>query len=372
MEQTLNVTTTLTQFAQKHIKPFVLDWDKQSAFPKELFCQLAEMGLMGMLSMPEYGGLALNYEAYADAITTISQYCGSVGLSIAAHNSLVSQHICQFGNEAQKKKYLPGLCNGSSLGAWALTEPNAGSDAAGMTCSALRTDKGWALNGCKTFITQGASADVIVVIAKTDNGKNGHTAFLVEKNTPGFSAGKPLEKLGMRASETVELFFNDCIVSDDTRIGAVGNGFKQTMQILDGGRISIAALSLGIAKGAYELALQYAKKRQQFGKAIIDFQAIGFKLAEMATKIYAAELMLKDVCIKKDAGANTIKESAMCKLFASELAVKVSGEAVQIMGGNGYMTGFGVEKYYRDAKLCTIGEGTSEIQKLIIQREISR
>lgn len=362
----------LKEFIEKEIKSEVLKWDKAGEFPRDLYNKIGDFGLLGMLIPETYGGTNLSYNDYANSLVEVSKKCGSLGLSIAAHNSLVSQHIYQFGNEFQKRKYLPNLCSGAFLGAWALTEPNAGSDASGSTCKAVETDTGWKINGTKNFITQGATADVIVLIAKTGDKKDSHTAFLIDRDTKGFNPGKPLSKLGMKASETVELFFDDCEIPNENIIGEIGKGFKQAMQILDGGRISIAALSLGIAKGAYETAFNYAKIREQFGKPIIDFQAIGFKLAGLATDIYAAELMLKDVCKLKDNNNHTTKESAMCKLFCSELAVKAACEAVQILGGYGYITDYLVEKHYRDAKLCTIGEGTSEIQKLIITRELTR
>ncbi|ANI90234.1 acyl-CoA dehydrogenase [Arachidicoccus ginsenosidimutans] len=358
------------QFATKYIRPNVLAWDKAGAFPKWLYEELGKAGFLGMQIPEEYGGTALDYHTYTQAIIEISKVCGSVGLFIAAHNSLVSRHIVQFGSDMQKAKYLPQLASGEYLGAWALTEPSAGSDAVSLQCNAVFDGNSWVLNGSKIFITQGASAQVVVVLAKTGNEKNNITAFLVEKGTKGFSAGKPLDKLGMKACETVQLFFDNCIVPDSNRVGNAGEGFRQAMQILDGGRISITALSLGIAKGAYQIALQYAKQREQFGKKIIDFQATGFKLSQTATELYAAELMLKDACAKKDAGLSTTKESAMCKFFASELAVKTANDAVQILGGYGYTTDYLIEKYYRDAKLCTIGEGTSEIQQLIILKEI--
>lgn len=358
------------QFVEKYIKPYVTEWDKAGRFPRSLHIQLGEAGLLGMLIPENYGGSDLDYHAYASALITVSKSCGSLGLTLAAHNSLVSQHLYQFGTERQKKKYLPGLSIGSLLGAWALTEPSAGSDAGNVSCRPEKKGDYWVLNGSKIFITQGASADLLIVLAKTGTGKNNLTAFIVRKGTLGFSAGQSLQKLGMRASETAELFFDNCIIPDENRIGEPGDGFRQTMYILEGGRISIAALSLGIAKGTYELALDYAREREQFGKKILDFQVTGFKFSGMATEIYAAELMLKEVCERKNRGQTIQKESAMCKLFASELAVKVSGHAVQILGGYGYMQDYRVEKHFRDAKLCTIGEGTSEIMKSIILKSL--
>jgi alkylation response protein AidB-like acyl-CoA dehydrogenase len=328
--------------------------------------------MMGVLVPEAYGGTGLSYFEYNVIIQEISKVCGSVGLSLAAHNSLCTGHIMTFGNEAQKQKYLPKLATAEHIGAWGLTEPNTGSDAGNMKTTAVRDGNNWIINGTKSWITHGKSGDVAVVICRTGEprAKNNSTAFIVERGTPGFSAGKKENKLGMRASETCEMIFDQCVISDDQRLGEVGDGFKQAMKILDGGRISIAALSLGIARGAYEAALQYSKERHQFDQPISNFQAISFKLADMATKIECAELLIQQACDLKIKGLPMSKESAMAKYYASEIAVEISTDAVQIFGGYGYTKDFPVEKFYRDSKLCTIGEGTSEIQKLVISREI--
>ncbi|MFZ9847158.1 MAG: acyl-CoA dehydrogenase family protein, partial [Flavobacteriales bacterium] len=326
----------------------------------------------GVLVPEEYGGSGFGYNEYVTAITEVSKVCGGIGLSMAAHNSLCTNHILYFGNEEQKRKYLPKLASAEFIGAWGLTEPSTGSDAGNMRTTAVRDGDGWVINGSKTFITLGISGDVVVLMTRTGKlgEKNNATAFLIDKGTPGFTAGKKEDKLGMRASETAELIFQDCKIPDSCRLGEVGSGFKQALAILDGGRISIASLGLGIAKGAYEAALKYSKERQQFGKSISDFQAIAFKLADMATKIDAAEMLIFRAAYLKNNHLPVSKESAMAKYYSSEIAVEVANDGVQIHGGYGYIKDFPAEKFYRDAKLCTIGEGTSEIQKVVISREI--
>jgi alkylation response protein AidB-like acyl-CoA dehydrogenase len=333
---------------------------------------MGEYGFMGVLIPEAYGGTGLGYQAYITIIEEIAKVCGSIGLSVAAHNSLCTNHLYQFGNEEQRQRYIPRLASGEWIGAWGLTEPNTGSDAGRMRCVAERDGDYFVINGAKNFITHGISGNVAVVIVRTGEllDSRGMTAFIVEKGTPGFSAGKKENKLGMRASETAELIFDNCRVHKSQMLGKEGEGFIQAMKILDGGRISIAALSLGIAKGAYEAAVRYAQERQQFGQPISNFQGIAFKLADMATKIQAAELLTRRAGLLKDAGESTTKISAMAKYYASEAAVDIANEAVQVFGGYGYTKDFPVEKYYRDAKLCTIGEGTSEIQKLVISREV--
>ena len=359
-------------FALQYIKPYVMDWDESQHFPKEVLIKSGEYGFMGMLVPESYGGSGLGYHEYVASIVEISKIDPSIGLSIAAHNSLCTNHILKFGNESQKNKWLPGLATGRYIGAWGLTEPNTGSDASKMSSTAVRKGNKWVLNGTKNFITHGKSGDISVVVFRTGpvGEKNNSTAFVIEKGIRGLQSGKKENKLGMRASETAEMIFQDCIIDDSNRLGEVGEGFKQSMEILDGGRISIAALSLGIAKGAYEASLKYSNERIQFGKPISSFQAISFKLADMATEIEAAELLIKNASDKINNSESVTLESAMCKLFASELCVKVSNDAVQIFGGYGYIKDFPVEKYLRDSKLCTIGEGTSEIQKLVISRKI--
>jgi alkylation response protein AidB-like acyl-CoA dehydrogenase len=371
-ELTDQVALTAKDFAIKNIKPFVMEWDESQHFPINVFKEMGKLGLMGVLVPEQYGGAGLSYFEYSVIIQEISKVCGSIGLSLAAHNSLCTGHILLFGNEEQKQKYLPKLAAGEHIGAWGLTEPNTGSDAGNMKTTAVKDGDEWILNGTKCWITHGNSGDVAVVMARTGEprAKNNSTAFIVERSTKGFSAGKKENKLGMRASETTEMIFENCRISDSQRMGEVGSGFKQALKILDGGRISIAALSLGIAKGAYEAALQYSKEREQFGKPISEFQAIGFKLADMATEIEAAELLINQSCDLKNRGESVTRQSAMAKYYASEVAVRVANDAVQIFGGYGYTKDFPVEKHYRDAKLCTIGEGTSEIQKLVIAREI--
>ncbi|MEL6971801.1 MAG: acyl-CoA dehydrogenase family protein [Bacteroidota bacterium] len=373
-ENLLLIRESARDFAETHIRPHVMEWDESQHFPIDLFHEMGQYGFLGVLVPEEYGGAGLNYEAYITVIEEIAKVCGSIGLSVAAHNSLCTNHILMFGNEAQKQKYLPKLASGEWIGAWGLTEPNTGSDAGRMRCVAEKDGEYYVLNGSKNFITHGKSGHVAVVIARTGEllDSRGMTAFVVERGTPGFSAGKKENKLGMRASETAELIFDNCRIHESQVLGEVGNGFIQSMKILDGGRISIAALSLGIAKGAYLAAKQYAKEREQFGKSIAKFQAIAFKLADMATEIEASELLTRKAGELKDAHEPVTTQSAMAKYFASETAVKVSTEAVQIFGGYGFTKDFPVEKYYRDSKLCTIGEGTSEIQKLVISRNILR
>lgn len=368
---TLQVAQTARDFALRHIKPHVSEWDENQHFPAEIFKEMGKLGFMGVLVPEEYGGSGLSYAEYIVVIQEISKVCGGIGLSLAAHNSLCTGHILAFANETQKKKYLPLLASGEWLGAWGLTEPNTGSDAGNMQTVAVKQEGGWLLNGTKSWITHGKSGDVAVVIARTGEPRqhNNATAFIVERGTPGFSGGKKENKLGMRASETAEMIFDNCFVPDQNVLGSEGNGFHQAMKVLDGGRISIAALSLGIAKGAYECALQYSKERHQFNKPISHFQGISFKLADLATEITAAELLTQQACDLKTKHLPVTQKAAMAKYYASEIAVKAATEAVQIFGGYGYTKDFPAEKYYRDAKLCTIGEGTSEIQKIVIARE---
>ncbi|MBI1182953.1 acyl-CoA dehydrogenase [bacterium] len=371
-EQIEMIRAAARDFAEQHIKPHVMEWDEAQHFPIELFKKMGEMGFTGVLVPEQYGGAGLNYQAYITVIEEIAKVCGSIGLSTAAHNSLCTGHLMYFGNEEQKQKYLPKLASGEWIGAWGLTEPNTGSDAMRMKCVAEKDGDYWVINGTKCWITHGISASVAVVLVRTGDLLDSHgiSAFAIERGTPGFSSGKKENKLGMRASETAELIFDNCRVHKSQMLGNEGEGFIQAMKILDGGRISIAALSLGIAKGAYEASKKYAAERQQFGKPIASFQAIAFKLADMATKIEASELLTRQAGYMKDAGMKMTTESAMAKYFASETAVEVSTDAVQIHGGYGYTKDFPVEKYYRDSKLCTIGEGTSEIQKLVISRNL--
>ena len=366
------IAETVKKFAEAHIRPNIMEWDEAQTFPVELFKKMGEQGLMGILVPEKYNGSGLGYFEYVTAIIEVARVCGSIGLSMAAHNSLCTGHIMAFGNEEQKTKYLTKLATGEWIGAWGLTEANTGSDAMRMQCTAKQEGDYWILNGAKNWITHGKSGDVAVVLARTGEllDSNGITAFVVERGTPGFKAGKKENKLGMRASETAELIFEDCKVHKSAILGNVGEGFKQSMKVLDGGRISIAALSIGIAKGAYDAALKYSQEREQFGKPISQFQAISFKLADMATKIEAAELLTLQAADLKNRGEKCTKQSAFAKYYASEVAVMASTEAVQIFGGYGYTKDFPVEKFYRDSKLCTIGEGTSEIQKLVIAREI--
>lgn len=356
------------EFAESYIRPHVMEWDEAQYFPVELFKKLGEYGFMGIVVPEKYGGAGLNYQEYITILDEISKVCGSIGLSVAAHNSLCTNHILSFANDDQKQFYLPRLASGEWLGAWGLTETNSGSDAGGMNTMAEKDGDYYVLNGSKNFITHAISSDVAVVIART--GKQ-MSAFIIEKGTAGFSAGKKENKLGMRASETACLFFDNCRIHQDQRVGLEGEGFKQALKLLDGGRISIAALSLGIARGAYESALKYANEREQFGQKIFNFQAISFKLAEMATKLEAAELLCRQAAFFKDQGqGNVTKAGAMAKLFASEAAVDLATEGVQIHGGYGYTKDYPAEKFFRDAKLCTIGEGTSEIQKMVISRHL--
>ena len=371
-ENQLLIRQTCRDFAEKNIRPHVMEWDESQTFPTQVFKQMGELGLMGVLVPQEFGGSGMGYFEYMEAIVEIAKVCGSVGLSLAAHNSLCTGHIMMFGNQEQKSKWLPKLASGEWIGAWGLTEANTGSDALRMQVTAKKVGDEWILNGAKNWITHGATGDIAVVLARTGDllDSKGITAFVVERGTPGFKAGKKENKLGMRASETAEMIFEDCHIPAANMLGQEGEGFIQAMKILDGGRISIASLSLGIAKGAYEAALKYAQERQQFGQPIAQFQAIGFKLADMATQIEAAELLILEACHLKNTGQNVNKVSAMAKYYASEVSVKVATEAVQIFGGYGYTKDFPVEKYYRDSKLCTIGEGTSEIQKLVISRAI--
>jgi len=363
----------IKDFGEKNIRPDMMKWDESQEFPVEVFKKLGELGLMGCIVPEEYGGSGMSYNEYVTVVTEISKICGSIGLSVAAHNSLCTNHILMFGNEEQKKKWLPKLATAEWIGAWGITEHNTGSDSGGMNTTAKQDKDGnWILNGAKNFITHAITGDIAVVIARTGEkgAKDSTTAFAIEKGTSGFSSGKKEDKLGMRASETAELIFSDCKVSNDNVLGEVGQGFKQAMKILDGGRISIASLGLGIAKGAFEAALKYSKEREQFNQPISNFQAISFKLADMATEIEAAELLIIEAADLKDRNLNVTKVSAMAKYYSSEVAVRTATEAVQIFGGYGYTKEFPAEKYYRDAKLCTIGEGTSEIQKIVISREI--
>ncbi len=368
------IRASAAEFAAQHIAPHVMDWDEAQVFPKELFHEMGRLGFLGVLVSTEYGGAGMGYAEYITIVDEIAQVCGSIGLSVAAHNSLCTQHINQFGTEEQKRRWLPKLASGQWIGAWGLTETGTGSDAGGMHTTAVREGDGWRINGSKNFITHAISGDVAVVVVRTGEKGDSHgmSAFVVEKGTPGFEGGRKENKLGMRASETAGLFFDNCYVSNDNLLGKVGEGFIQSMKILDGGRISIAALSVGIAKGAQKAALRYSREREQFGQPIGDFQGIAFKLAEMGTKIYASELMTRHAGSLKDQGLKVTRESAMAKLFASETAVEVATDGVQIHGGYGYTKDYPAEKYFRDSKLCTIGEGTSEIQKLVISRDFKK
>jgi alkylation response protein AidB-like acyl-CoA dehydrogenase len=370
-ELTQQVAQTARDFAQQYIKPNVMKWDESQEFPVAIFKELGKLGMMGILVPEKYGGAGLSYYEYNVILQEISKVCGSIGLSVAAHNSLCTGHMLAFGNEEQKKKYLPKLASGEYIGAWGLTEPSTGSDAGNMKTTAIKDGKDWILNGTKCWITHGISNDVAVVICRTGEprAKDNSTAFIVHRGTPGFSGGKKENKLGMRASETAEMIFDNCRIPDENRIGDVGDGFHEAMKVLDGGRISIAALSLGIARGAYEAAVKYSKERYQFEQPISNFQGISFKLADMAIEIAAAELLIDQACDLKIRHEPMTKVAAMAKYYASEVAVKVSTDAVQIFGGYGYTKDFPVEKFYRDSKLCTIGEGTSEIQKIVIARE---
>jgi len=366
------VAASAKEFAEQYIRPNVMDWDETQTFPVDVFKKAGEMGFMGVLVPEQYGGSGLGYHEYIAIIEEIAKVDPSIGLSVAAHNSLCTNHILSFGNEEQKQKWIPKLATAEWIGAWGLTEHNTGSDAGGMSTTAVKDGDDWIINGAKNFITHGKSGDIAVVIVRTGEKGDSHgmTAFAIEKGTPGFSSGKKEDKLGMRASETAELVFDNCRVSDANRLGEIGDGFIQSMKVLDGGRISIGALSLGIAKGAYEAALKYSKERIQFGKPISSFQGISFKLADMATEIEASELLLHKSAYLKNNGKKVTTLGAMSKMYASEVCVKVANDAVQIHGGYGYTKDFPVEKFYRDSKLCTIGEGTTEIQKLVIARNI--
>jgi alkylation response protein AidB-like acyl-CoA dehydrogenase len=361
-------------FAESKIRPHVMEWDESQHFPVDVFKELGQLGFMGILVPEEYGGTGMGYQEYITVIDEIAQVCGSIGLSVAAHNSLCTGHILQFGTEAQKAKWLPKLATAEWIGAWGLTETGTGSDAGGMDTTAVLDGDHYVLNGSKNWITHAISSSIAVVIARTGEKGDSHgmTAFVVEKGTPGFTAGQKENKLGMRASETACLFFDNCRVPKENVLGEVGEGFIQSMKILDGGRISIAALSVGIARGAMNAAIQYADERQQFGRKIRAFQGVSFKLAEMSTKVYGAELMTRHAGALKEEAKPMTQESAMCKLYASEISTEVANEAVQVFGGYGYTKDYPVEKFYRDCKLCTIGEGTSEIQKVVISRNLYR
>jgi alkylation response protein AidB-like acyl-CoA dehydrogenase len=373
-ENSIMIKNMVRDFAEKNIRKNVMEWDEAQHFPIELFKELGQIGLMGVLVPEEYGGSGLGYQEYVDVIVEVAKVCGSIGLSLAAHNSLCTGHILTFGNEAQKMKWLPKLATAEWIGAWGLTEANTGSDALRMQTTAVLDGDEYVINGSKNWITHGKSGDVAVVMVRTGEAgsSKGISAIVVERGTPGFTAGKKENKLGMRASETTEMIFDNCRVPKENLLGVEGEGFKQAMKVLDGGRISIAALGLGIAKGAYEAALAYSKERQQFGQSISSFQGISFKLADMATEIEAAELLIRQAADLKNRHQPVSKESAMAKYYSSEVAVRCATEAVQIFGGYGYTKDFPVEKFYRDSKLCTIGEGTSEIQKIVIAREIMK
>jgi alkylation response protein AidB-like acyl-CoA dehydrogenase len=371
-EEQLHLKKSIREFAEREVLPHVMKWDEHGQFPIDVVKELGKMGVMGMIFPPELGGAGLGYVEYVIAIEELSRVDGSVGIIVAAHNSLCSNHIYLAGNAEQKKKYIPKLATAEHIGAWGLTEPNSGSDAGGARMNAVRRKNGWVLNGTKTFITNGSYADIAVVIAVTDKTAHTHglSAFVVEKGTKGFRPGKKENKLGLRASDTSELIFEDCWVPEDALLGKEGDGFIDAMRVLDGGRISIAALGLGMAQGAFEAALKYSQQRKQFGKAISEFQAIQWKLADMATEIEAARLLTMRAASMKDAGMKTTLESSMAKLYTSEVAVKCANEGVQIHGGYGFIKDYPAEKFYRDVKLCTIGEGTSEIQRLVIARQL--
>lgn len=366
------IAQSIRDFAKQHITPFMMDWDENQTFPVDLFHKLGDMGFMGVFIPEEYGGSGLNYHDYITIIEEISKIDSSIGLSVAAHNSLCTGHIYYFGNEVQKRKWLPKLASGKWIGAWGLTEHNTGSDAGGMNTTAKKDGDYYVLNGAKNFITHGISGDVAVIIARTGEKGDSHgmSAFVIEMGTPGFTSGKKENKLGMRASETAELIFDNCRIPKENLLGKEGDGFIQALKVLDGGRISIGALALGISKGAYEASLKYAKERVQFGKPISSFQGISFKLVDMATEIEASELLLHKAACMKDKNLPMTKIGAMAKMYASEACVKIANDAVQIHGGYGYTKDYPVEKFYRDAKLCTIGEGTTEIQKIVIARKI--
>jgi alkylation response protein AidB-like acyl-CoA dehydrogenase len=371
-EEQLQIKHSVREFAESEIKPYALEWDETQHFPVELRPKLAELGLLGVLFPEEYGGAGMGYVEYATIIEEIGRVCGAVGLSVAAHNSLCSNHLYMFGSEEQKQKYLVPLARGESFGAWGLTESQAGSDSAGTRTNAVRSNGGWKVNGSKNFITHAIACETLVAVAVTDKskGNRGISAFIFDKSMEGFRSDHKENKLGMRASETASVVFEDCYVPEENLLGTEGEGFLQCMQVLDGGRISIAALSVGIAQGAYEAAVKYSKERQQFGRPIAEFQAIQFKLADMATQTEAARLLTMQAAAMKDAGKKTTQQSAMAKLFASETAVKVAEESVQIHGGYGYTKDYPAEKYWRDSKLCTIGEGTSEIQRIVIAKQL--
>ena len=371
-DEQLQLKKMVRDFAEREIAPNVMKWDEPGTFPLETVKELGKLGLMGTIFPTEYGGAGMGYVEYVTAVEELSRVDGSVGIIVAAHTSLCSNHIFIAGNEEQRRKYVPKLATGEFIGAWGLTEPGAGSDAGGARCSAVRRGNNWVLNGTKTFITNGHYADVAVVVAVTDKtaGTHGLSAFVVEKGTKGFRSGKKENKLGLRASDTSELIFEDCEIPAENLLGQEGHGFVDAMKVLDGGRISIAALGLGMAQGAYEAALKYSKERKQFGQPISEFQAIAFKLADLATEIDAARLLTYRAAAMKDAGMKTTLESSMAKLYASEVAVKCANEGVQIHGGYGFIKDYPAEKFYRDVKLCTIGEGTSEIQRLVIARQI--
>jgi alkylation response protein AidB-like acyl-CoA dehydrogenase len=371
-EEQQQVKYSVREFAESEIRPYALEWDETQHFFDELRPKLAELGLLGVLFPEQYGGAGMGYVEYATIIEELGRVCGAVGLSVAAHNSLCSNHIYTFGSEEQKQKYLTPLAQGESWGAWGLTESQAGSDASGTRTTAVRSNGGWKVNGSKNFITHAIACNTLVAVAVTDKskGSKGITAFIFDKSMEGFRSDKKENKVGMRASETASVVFEDCYVPDENRLGHEGEGFLQAMQVLDGGRISIAALSVGIAQGAYEAAVKYAKERQQFGKPISEFQAIQFKLADMATQIEASRLLTLQAAALKDAGKKTTNQSAMAKLFASETAVRVAEECVQIHGGYGYTKDYPAEKYWRDSKLCTIGEGTSEVQRIVIAKQL--
>lgn len=371
-EEQQQIKYSVREFAESEIRPYALEWDETQHFPDELRPKLAELGLLGVLFPEEYGGAGMGYIEYATIIEELGRVCGAVGLSVAAHNSLCSNHIYAFGSEEQKQKYLTPLTRGETWGAWGLTESQAGSDASGTRTTAVRSNGGWKVNGSKNFITHAIACNTLVAVAVTDRskGSKGISAFIFDKSMEGFRSDKKENKVGMRASETASVVFEDCYVPDENRLGNEGEGFLQAMQVLDGGRISIAALSVGIAQGAYEAAVKYAKERQQFGKPISEFQAIQFKLADMATQIEASRLLTLQAAAMKDAGKKTTNQSAMAKLFASETAVRVAEECVQIHGGYGYTKDYPAEKYWRDSKLCTIGEGTSEIQRVVIAKQL--
>ncbi len=371
-EEQEQLKRSVREFAESEIRPHVMEWDEKSEFPLAAIKQLGKMGLMGVVFPTEYGGSGLGYVDYVIAVEELSRVDGSVGIIVAAHNSLCSNHIYIAGNEEQKRKYLPKLASGEFIGCWGLTEPGSGSDAGSARMTAVRRGRTWVLNGTKTFITNGHYADVAVIIAVTDKttGTHGLSAFIVDKDTKGFRPGKKENKLGLRASDTAELIFEDCVIPAENLVGKEGDGFIDAMRVLDGGRISIAALSLGIAQGAFEAALKYSKERKQFGRPISDFQAIQWKLTDMATEIDSARLLTFRAASMKDAGLKTTQESSMAKLYASEVAVRCANEGVQIHGGYGFIKDYPAEKFYRDVKLCTIGEGTSEIQRLVIARQL--